>query len=923
MAIEGHNRSIHNTVVLHVVLGDFNDTIDNKIDRSPSTEQPGSQFLIQLMQLELYDVCQALYSDTELFTHEKWDKNKDKSRPISRSRIDQIWITHEADVIPVEFSVHSSQMITNSHHSIISTLVNISGFIKNNFRHCVPDQIRDLNVDDRHQNNRTVDINIPKWLHFTQDNVKEHIVIDRAVISNENEGVRLALDPNIIRTHAKDTFAGILRKCNTKSIEQDVFWSNIYRLKGEFTECMANLMDEITIGEWHQTLELVNTNSAPGPSGIGYAIIKHFSDKASYILLKFINMSLKIGVVPDQWKQSLIHPIPKPQKFNYILANTRPIALLDNIRKCVTKVLTNRLSAILTSNKVLRGLNFCGLTQQYRYPVSEDKRKHPYVIIKDKNNKLSIGLVKKRTQLKKKGGKIECLIIEECNIKICLDNPQKAIIQKQECPKIITIAQHNALVLPIFTRLSTGAITHIDWYYMVDSVNRVENITTNIDIQQIEKTPIIELNGDNLGPWINRWIEQDTLRQELTNIRYRLRSLKNIEYYTDGSLANQIIDTNNQSNNIADNTIVNLGAAFYTNNEEGEYSVYSSLSLWPSSTRAEIVAIFLALLTAPENSNVTIYTDSLGAINSINSAFDSTTRKWLKKTNNLIIIKIIMLIREASINIKLVKVKGHSGIIGNDIADKLAKKGQYGNNLFKNNVDFIDNILSYFPVFIDKPIEVNIRRFILKILATGEATEWSLLKNNQELCYGDVNQIDWKITWLIFHYCKGFNCTSMQTNYLWTFIEKLFHKILPLGSILALRKPKLYKEMKCVMNCNKKENWNHLFECQAYEVIWQKILEITTEESIIICLKQKQIKCQGEDFIRNVLQDILGDTAKSKKFQKFQQLALEVKVETCLTTKLQKDFKISLTEAQILMANILIRFILTFKELLWKPRCEQ
>ncbi|GET53518.1 hypothetical protein GLOIN_2v1775230 [Rhizophagus irregularis DAOM 181602=DAOM 197198] len=134
MAIEGHNRSIHNTVVLHVVLGDFNDTIDNKIDHSPSTEQPGSQFLIQLA-------------------------------------IDQIWITHEADVIPVEFSVHSSQMITNSHHSIISTMVNISGFIKNNFQHCVPDQIRDLNVDDRHQNNRIVDIskiNNLQWKNFTE-----------------------------------------------------------------------------------------------------------------------------------------------------------------------------------------------------------------------------------------------------------------------------------------------------------------------------------------------------------------------------------------------------------------------------------------------------------------------------------------------------------------------------------------------------------------------------------------------------------------------------------------------------------------------------------------------------------------------------------------------------------------------------------
>ncbi|RGB35208.1 hypothetical protein C1646_759583 [Rhizophagus diaphanus] len=136
MAIERYNRSVHNTVVLHV--------------------------------LGLYDVCRVLYPDAELFTYEKWDKNKNRSAPISKSRIDQIWITHEPDVIPVEFLVHSLQMITNSHHSIISTILNISGFIRNNFRHCVPDQLQD---PDLHQDKHIVNIskitNV-QWKNFTE-----------------------------------------------------------------------------------------------------------------------------------------------------------------------------------------------------------------------------------------------------------------------------------------------------------------------------------------------------------------------------------------------------------------------------------------------------------------------------------------------------------------------------------------------------------------------------------------------------------------------------------------------------------------------------------------------------------------------------------------------------------------------------------
>jgi hypothetical protein len=66
-------------------------------------------------------------------------------------------------------------------------------------------------------------------------------------------------------------------------------------------------------------------------------------------------------MIPSQWKEALIYPIPKPKPFNAQLINTRPITLLDTVRKCLISLLNRRLTNILKEHDVLKGKQFADL----------------------------------------------------------------------------------------------------------------------------------------------------------------------------------------------------------------------------------------------------------------------------------------------------------------------------------------------------------------------------------------------------------------------------------------------------------------------------------------------------------------------------------------------------------------------------------
>ncbi|GBC10536.1 hypothetical protein RclHR1_00970037 [Rhizophagus clarus] len=122
--------------------------------------------------------------------------------------------------------------------------------------------------------------------------------------------------------------------------------------------------------EWLSTVSSIPNGKAPGPSMITYEMLKHLGPTTNFLLLALIRKCFASADIPDLWRQAMVFPIPKPHEWRCQLKNTRPITLLEVIRKSLVKLFYNRLSAILAAHNVLKGGNFAGLPRgTYRDPI--------------------------------------------------------------------------------------------------------------------------------------------------------------------------------------------------------------------------------------------------------------------------------------------------------------------------------------------------------------------------------------------------------------------------------------------------------------------------------------------------------------------------------------------------------------------------
>src|SRR6185369_13369464 len=114
---------------------------------------------------------------------------------------------------------------------------------------------------------------------------------------------------------------------------------------------------EITIGEVVGAINSFPNNKAAGPSKMTYECWKESPEVVLIAITKLFNQIITLGRMPKEWKRANIIPIPKATDWGMDIDKTRPITLLETLRKIFTKILTNRIEEICRKSDILKGNN--------------------------------------------------------------------------------------------------------------------------------------------------------------------------------------------------------------------------------------------------------------------------------------------------------------------------------------------------------------------------------------------------------------------------------------------------------------------------------------------------------------------------------------------------------------------------------------
>jgi ribonuclease HI len=205
--------------------------------------------------------------------------------------------------------------------------------------------------------------------------------------------------------------------------------------------------------------------------------------------------------------------------------------------------------------------------------------------------------------------------------------------------------------------------------------------------------------------------------QNLLRIAHNNSAAQHFTFYTDGSVVE--IGTNQCS--------MGIGWA-QIHNDQITHQFAAQAYSWPSSYKAELLAILSAISTVPRNSIVDIFTDSQSVISKYNKLLTTSrhSSKYFKFNSWPAWHTLLNAIQAFNIQLSFHKVQAHTDDSYNNLADRLARNHTLQHKLLFNHANLHNPYL--FLQWEGHSVESPTRRFIRNICKAHIIAMWSSQK---------------------------------------------------------------------------------------------------------------------------------------------------------------------------------------------------
>ena len=134
---------------------------------------------------------------------------------------------------------------------------------------------------------------------------------------------------------------------DTNSILPDISISNV---QSELSSIILTPLEVQSI------LKSLPSGKASGPNGLGNCILRELSSEIAAPYCCLFNQSLRTGIVPSDYKEANVCPVPKKGDNLSIVSNYRPISLLNSENKLFERLVFKYLFNHLRDNNLLSSL---------------------------------------------------------------------------------------------------------------------------------------------------------------------------------------------------------------------------------------------------------------------------------------------------------------------------------------------------------------------------------------------------------------------------------------------------------------------------------------------------------------------------------------------------------------------------------------